>query len=181
MDVNIRSADMWAILTREAGFKGLSIIDFGSGYGDMMLFALRDGATHVLGVDRDMSSLNTASTKCKSFDGASFYHADFEDESVFENAIQIGGIEDEERLDVAFCFSVLPYLKDPASFVNKMQKHFETVYIECQYIGDGPGNIANNDDEMASWLFDQGFLSVYALGKTHVDGRDKYRTIWECW
>jgi predicted RNA methylase len=182
MDVNIRSAEMWEIINHDGGgFKGLTVVDFGCGYGDLLAFVLRAGASQVMGVDKDQKTLNTAALKCNFYTNTSFYCADFEDRIVQSSILDMMGAGDGVFMDVAFCTSVLPYLKDPGRFVYWLSKEFDTTYIECQYKGDGPGNIAENDDEMSSWLLNCGFKSAIGIGKTYVEGRDLYRTIWECW
>jgi len=180
MDVNIRSAEMWVLINQNDGFNGLTVVDFGCGYGDLLAFALRAGASQVMGVDRDQKTLNTAAQKCGGLN-ASFYCADFEMDAVQKNVLDMMGKGDGVGMDVAFCTSVLPYLKYPGFFAHWLSEEFDTVYIECQYKGDGPGNLAENDEEMASWLLNCGFATAFNVGKTHVEGRDIYRTIWECW
>lgn len=181
MDVNIRAAEMWRILRSKDGFKNLNVVDFGCGYGDMMAFMLRDGAAYVLGVDKDQVVLNTAAAKCEGNHRAGFLCADFEEVGVFGTIVDLVGKNDGINMDVALCFSVLPYLEDPDHFVRMLDYYFDVVYIECQYVGDGPGNIARSDDDMAAWLMNAGFNSVSNMGKTLVNIRNKYRTIWECW
>ena len=89
--------------------------------------------------------------------------------------------EDEVRGDVAFCFSVLPYIEYPGLFVKWMGDRFSVVFIECQYFGDGPGNIAKDDESMSRWLREWGFDIVMLCGQTYVAGRDMYRSIWKCY
>jgi len=180
MDVNIRSAEMWALINLMGDFGGLTVVDFGCGYGDLLAFALRAGASQVMGVDKDQRTLNTAANKCKGLN-AEFYRGDFEDDAVQRDILRMMGEDQGVSMDVAFCTSVLPYLKDPSGFVYWLSQKFDVSYIECQYMGDGPGNIAESDADMSAWLLNTGFKSVYSIGKTYIDGRGKYRTIWECW
>jgi SAM-dependent methyltransferase len=170
----------------EAGyrFNGKRIVDFGCGYGDMMNHALRGGAWYVLGVDKDQGVINTAAKKCNQHPGKhhSLYRGNFEDEGVFDNALDIcRGLGKEGKLDTAFCFSVLPYLEDATWFVNRLRENFKDVFIECQYIEDGPGKFARDDGEMSQWLRDRGFDIAMHLGRTFVKDRNKYRSIWRCY
>ena len=85
------------------------------------------------------------------------------------------------QYDIGICFSVLPYLKKPASFLYKMKKLCELCLIECQYDGDGPGfSFIKSDATMAAYLYGVGFREIVPIGKTYVEGRNKYRTIWMC-
>jgi len=182
MNVNVRSAEMWAaIVDNGNSFSGLTVVDFGSGYGDMCLFALRNGASQVLGIDSNPEMVKLASQKCIDYPDAMFYDGDIESNTDFLNALELVGFQDDANMDVAFCFSVLPYLKRPGDFVYLLSNIFDTVYIECQYIGDGPGNIAADDEEMSLWIMNHGFDSAYAVGRTFIKGRNMFRTIWECW
>ena len=182
MDVNLRAEKMAAIILDKYDFQDKTVVDFGCGYGDMMKYALRKSAHYVLGVDKKQSNVNTAARKCKVFGSmGGFYCADFENEGVFDNILDIASQGVDRRIDVAFCFSVLPYLEDPRLFVNRLRESFKTVFIECQYIGDGPGNFAEDNFGMNLWLIEREFDIVDNIGETFVGGRDKYRTIWQCY
>ena len=184
MQSNVRADEMASVISGGFKFNGKRIVDFGCGYGDMMNHALSGGAWYVLGVDKDQGVINAASRKCKKHPGKhhSFYRGDFENEGVFENALDIcRGTALDKKLDVAFCFSVLPYLEDPTWFVNRLRENFNNVFMEAQYIGDGPGNFARDDGDMSKWLRDRGFDIAMLLGRTHVEGRNTYRSIWRCY
>jgi SAM-dependent methyltransferase len=182
MDINLRAKEMAEIVRGRYNFQDKTVVDFGCGYGDMMKYALRKSARYVLGVDKKQSNVNTATRKCKVFGNKSaFYCADFENEGVFDNILDIASRGVDRRIDVAFCFSVLPYLDDPVRFVYRLQESFETVFVECQYIGDGPGNIADDNFGMNLWLVEREFDIVDNIGETSIEGRDKYRTIWQCY
>ena len=182
MDVNLRAEKMAEIVLNRYNFQDRTVVDFGCGYGDMMKCALRKSAHYVLGVDKKRSNVNTATRKCKVFGSkCAFYCADFEDEGVFDNIIDIASGYASRKIDVAFCFSVLPYLKDPTFFVNQLGTHFRDVFIEAQYTGDGPGNFARDDKEMSLWLRDRRFDVAMLIGQTLVEGREKQRSIWHCY
>lgn len=168
---NERASDMAEIVLDHYDFKGKGVVDFGCGYGDMLCNALAAGAKHALGFDIDPGPLQYAATKCCGFDNVDFAVRKIE-ELVDE---------DEVRGDVAFCFSVLPYIKYPGLFVKWMGDRFPVVFIECQYFGDGPGNIAKDDESMSRWLREWGFDMVMLCGQTHVVGRDMYRSVWKCY
>ena len=160
---------MARIIKMHHDFMGDMVVDFGCGYGDMMYYALAAGADYAIGYDEDPSALGYADMKCEDFKNKEFVPRDLM--KIME--------EDEVAGDVAFCFSVLPYLLRPEAFVNWLGDSFPTVFIECQYRGDGPGNIADDDEGMMEWLLDRGFDVAKVCGKTHVLMRNKYRTIWK--
>ena len=125
MDVNLRAEKMAEIVLNRYNFQDKTVVDFGCGYGDMMKCALRKSARYVLGVDKKQSNVNTAARKCKVFGSkGAFYCADFENEGVFDNILDIASGGEDRLIDAAFCFSVLPYLEDPTFFVNRLGTHF---------------------------------------------------------
>ena len=94
--------------------------------------------------------------------------------------------------DVIICFAVLPYLKYPLTILEWIRERSKVGLIECQYDGDGPGTEMRfplginfpstiTDDRMMKYYLSQiGWQSVEAIGKTWVEDRNMYRTIWRC-
>ena len=80
--------------------------------------------------------------------------------------------------DIAICFSVLPYLDEPATFTRWMAEMFNECLIEAQYKPEPYSLDVSNDDEMHKWLRDCGFEIAIPLGKTEIEIRDTFRTIW---
>jgi len=84
----------------------------------------------------------------------------------------------DEQWDIVICFSVLPYLPAPGTTISWMKRHGKISLIEMQYKGDGPGKMLD-DEQMRCWLL-LVFDKVTPIGKTLVDYRNKWRTIWMC-
>lgn len=179
MDINKRAWDMYRQIRMHCNLTRAAVVDFGCGYGDMLSFVLADGARSVLGIDKDQKVLNTAFSKCKRYGGTvRVMRADVEKD--LGSIIELIGSGDAGTIDYAFCFSVLPYLKEPEIFLQSVQNYFDWFLIEMQYEGDGPGYI-KNDTEMYRWLMGEcGFAFADIIGRTEVLGRDKFRTIWKC-
>lgn len=171
--INERAWAMAQIVKLAYSFVDKNVVDFGCGYGDMMYHALDAGAARAIGVEQNEGIAEIALQKCKDFPDVEMLYGDVEDPEVQVDLDVMG------YGDVAFCFSVLPYLKHPDWFVGWLGDHFANVFIECQYRGDGPGNIASDDDEMSVWLLNH-FDNAMLIGRTHVLARDKYRSIWKC-
>jgi SAM-dependent methyltransferase len=163
---NVRSPEQWEIISRHIDFKGKTVLDLGCGKGDILFRAFKAGA-QVLGIDSD---------------GANVKH---NLEIHPEIKVVVDDIEFmilDRQVDIAICFSVLPYLKRPASTLEWINIHSEVALIECQYAGDGPGfAFLKGNGDMREWLLDVGqFKKVKVIGKTLVEGRNKKRYIWMC-
>jgi hypothetical protein len=185
---NVRSNDMWgyiepvitefaAVAPPEPPLSGLHVVDFGSGYGDLVIAALSAGAASATCVDSDYDNLAILSANAGKRDlvGPRLIQC-----RIDLNSIDV--LEDKlnKRYDVGICTSVLPYLNRPASLLEFMSKRCDISIIECQYSGDGPGiKTIANDTDMRTWLSAY-WKNVDAIGRTHVVMRDKYRTLWAC-
>ena len=168
---NKRAAEMWRFISSNFSFYKLTVVDYGCGYGDMLLYIANDGARLTVGYEKDQGVMRTLSNRLNEEQGIGMIHLydlDFEKEEKIYKA------------DVALCLSVLPYLEDPYKHLQIMAKNYNTSFIECQYAGDGPGfeNI-HNDENMAQWLKSAGFVEPRMIGKTLA--KEKWwRTIWMC-
>jgi len=159
---NTRSPEQLAIITKHVNFRNKRVIDFGCGYGDILRGAILAGASYAIGVDEDKSILNSTA------------HRDIvhiaDDVELFS----------APKLDIAISFSVLPYLAAPMRFLRKMKEMSSVALIECQYAGDGPGyeNVTCDGDmkKILLTVFDE----ALPIGKTKVEYRGVYRTIWMC-
>ena len=161
--------EIWQILM-DCGidFKGKSLIDLGSGYGDMCLLAHQTKADLVWYVDKD-------GYKCEEF-----YHQRAIGKKIVIRNSDIEMLEFDDRWDYILCFSVLPYISQPHQFFEKISKIRSTLILECQYASDGPGfGDIEDDDDMKEWLSEY-WNSCEPIGKTLVKDRQKYRTIWVC-
>lgn len=160
---------MWNILTEHYDFGGKTVLDFGCGYGDMLVNLYLAGAKYIHGYENNIDVFRIAHDKVKGFPTVRLHFSDFEENGWLY-----------PRSDAAFCFSVLPYLKRPTVFLEELSTAVETTFIECQYAEDGPGfDAIRNDDDMRIYL-SHNWTEIEAIGKTHVEGRDKWRTIWMC-
>ena len=84
------------------------------------------------------------------------------------------------KWDLVACFSVLPYVMEPARFLNYLSWLAPQVLIECQYAEDGYGfKWLKGDADMRKWLRDY-WSKVTKLGETHIPERNKSRSIWLC-
>ena len=171
MKKNKRAPEMWRFISSVFSFYKLTVVDYGCGYGDMLIYIANDGADLVAGYEKDQGVLRTLSNRLvkeRAVGTIHLYDLDFEQEEKIYDA------------DVALSLSVLPYLEDPYTHLQILARSYGTSFIECQYAGDGPGfeNI-KNDKDMAEWLKDAGFLEPRAIGKTLA--KEKWwRTIWMC-
>lgn len=145
-----------------------TVVDLGCGYGDMSKFALDRGVEFVHAVDKDPKVLRMAGEKCK-------------DARFFPICEDIEGFLQKRPLiyDVAFFFSVMPYLRDPVGMLKRILMHSFFMFCEVQYTGDGPGMIDN--ENVMEWLLkDVGWGNVKNVGHTIVDERNARRDIWFC-
>jgi SAM-dependent methyltransferase len=142
-------------------------VDLGCGYGDLLFFAATAGAWHRLGIDKEKRDVFTHG-------GITVIEADLEE------WISSDDQRAREKYDIALCFSVLLYLEKPGKILRWMSEHVKMSFIECQYLGDGPGVYwLENDDDMREWLSGY-WLSVKPIGHTLVKDRNTKRTIWMC-
>ena len=146
---NIRADEMWDYISKSYDFRGKEVVDFGCGYGDSCINALISGASNVIGIDNNPEMIAICGEKLSRTIKAR------EGKVLFE-CLEIDNIVDDYSgdqlpvvMDVALCFSVLPYLLFPSSLLEIMAKYFRVSFIECQYHGDGPGLLSiKNDDDM---------------------------------
>jgi len=153
-------------------FTGKSVVDLGCGYGDFLWRAYVAGASRVLGIDRDPDVVKAVRFRLESHGYAiAPVHAVIGNLDAYQGLVANG--------DIAFCFSVLPYLKKPDRLLQFMSSNFQTSLVECQYWGDGPGlSNVKNDVEMRDWL-ENYWTSVENIGNTLVRDRGAVRTIWK--
>lgn len=158
-----RKESMWNIIKEDMLFSGLTVVDFGSGNNELAIFAVEAGA-RVIAIDNNPKYNDET---LKTIKRLVLLVADIDDMILPDG-------------DVAFCFSVLPYLRHPIELLQGLSTKYRRTYIECQYDGDGPGpHFLKTDDDMAIWL-GMWWDSCTPIGKTFVPGRDKHRTIWRC-
>lgn len=152
---NVRSPEQWEIIRKHIDVAGKIVIDLGCGYGDIMTFMAIAGAI-TEGVDVHAHLPNVAELDICEF-------------------VKISGA----HYDIGVCFSVIPYLGHCiADVLLWMRDYCDVSLIEIQYEGDGPG-VVRDDVAMREVLLKL-WPTAWPIGKTLVDGRNTYRTIWMC-
>jgi len=167
-DYNTRAEAMWRIISQRVDFRKKLVCDYGCGHGEMLWRVYIAGADMIWGCDK-MYDDNVAEWE--------LHNAN----TIF---IRGGDILDKivpfKKPDIAICFSVLPYLDEPLQFIQWMAETFPICLIEAQYEPE-PYNIGvSNDEEMFRLLRDNGFEIAIPLGKTYIEIRDTYRSIFYC-
>lgn len=180
MIYNKRFPDMWQMITKKINFKNKIVIDIGCGGGDMVNAVYKAGAKEIYGFDTDLTNsilqFHSNVPKNVNLCQDNINEWDAEWPVIWQNK----SLDYRHKDRIITCFSVLPYLDEPDRLVRLFRNMAHVVLIEMQYRGDGPGKIIKNDDEMYIWLKQQGFNTVQNIGKTYIEDRDKYRTIWRC-
>jgi hypothetical protein len=166
---NERSPEIWQAIKTRVDFAGKTVLDVGCGDGDMLLYAHNAGAASVVGIDKDPIKARTTALRV----GA------IVTPRVTVQAAILGMYEPAIRYDIVLCLSVLPYVSNMGEALMKLCSLARTAIIECQYAGDGPG-VVTDDGEMLEKLTYAGWTEVSKIGQTHVQDRDKYRSIWLC-
>lgn len=168
---NKRSDSQWQIISEHVEVAGKTMLDLGCGYADLLFSCWSAGAAFACGLDKDRSVIEAAFAKFQVGDTSNVRLA-------VANIEQLSKWETE---DIIICFSVLPYLANPDKVLAWIKDHSRLALIECQYAGDGPGPENIRDDyQMWAWLAAAGWSKIEPIGKTLVEGREKYRTIWRC-
>lgn len=172
---NTRMGAMWNVIAPNVVLAERRVIDLGCGYGELAYRCHVMGAAHVLGVDREISQLlGTKKTWKGQLRGLVF--AEMNIDALVEHDHQW-----KPPFDVAFCMSVLPYLRSWRRTLTWMQSKFTTAVIECQYSGDGPGPAELRDDQDMQYALGQvGWASVERIGGSVVEDRGAVRSIWHC-
>lgn len=164
---NERAQAMWDIISPHCHWQLAVVADYGCGYGDLLSAANANGARLCYAIDTSHENFNYGCVMRNEL-GDDYVRVEVD----FDYVIP------EIKSDIAFFCSVLPYLENPGMVLDKIAMLSKLVFVECQYLGDGPGTILD-DAEMAETLITY-FRNIAPIGRTHVKGRDKYRTIWKC-
>lgn len=172
---NMRSATMFDHISRHVDFWGKSVIDLGCGYGDILLYAAGEGATHITGVDVDSEMISMCVQK---FAKQVIHNPQYS--FVRANLNWIDEIYLNDYFDVAICTSVIPYLDTDSidRVINWMVDHSDVSIVEAQYVGDGPGIF--EDGARLKRFLEQYFSNVEHIGYTKVENRNAQRDIWLC-
>jgi SAM-dependent methyltransferase len=159
--INIRSPEQWSILCQVYDFDGKEVLDVGCGHGDLLVLAKQAGA-YVIGVDnnKDIVPETRGRNLPVMFQDLEYYLA-----------------ATISQYDAAFCFSVLPYVKNPDRVLRGLHYVAETVFVEWQMRGDGPGTLT---EEQIFAKLSEHWGSVKKIGFTVVEYRGTKRPIWMC-
>jgi SAM-dependent methyltransferase len=169
---NTRAPAQWDIISQHIDFAGKTVLDLGCGGGDI-LFRCKLANAKAIGVDKNTFLLHKRAAEY----------------GIFIDRITGGDIGElcteppPFDIDIVICFSVLPYLDNPTNILDWIRNHSEIALIESQYDGDGPGfpyTRIEDDVDFETFLRGCGFQSIKSIGKTLVEDRDKWRTIWMC-
>jgi hypothetical protein len=176
---NKRAAEMWVYISESVDFEDMSVLDLGSGYGDLMRYALDAGAVFVAGVEHDYVTAAYADSMLQTHSISTDNYAVVVDDI---DRIVRGNDKEYTGYDIIICNSVLPYLESPADALEWIQKNSNVAIIECQYNGDGPGPEGiRNDEDMYEVLQTAGWQHVKKIGWTDVMIRPAKRSIWKCY
>lgn len=171
---NTRAPEQWRIISEHVDFDGKTVLDLGCGYGDLLRFAdCKGNALEVWGYESNTEILASLWQATHPFRNKKpiYMRQNIDDMVIAENAVA----------DIIFCFSVLPYLFNPAATLHWMRKHSTQALIECQLAGDGPGfDWLKTSQDMRRWLDSIGWESVERIGWTVVKDRGTSRGIWLC-
>lgn len=177
---NKRAEEIWQCIHDNVDFQDMTVLDLGSGYGDLMRYAIMDAdALLVVGIEHDYVTAAYADSMLHTHGISTDRYAvvvDDIDRLVRRNDPDFSGF------DITICNSVLPYLDKPNDVLEWMRKTSSTSIVECQYNGDGPGPEGiENDEDMESVLRLAGWKHVEKIGWTDVMIRPAKRSIWKCY
>lgn len=164
---NTRAPEQWRIISQHVNFEDKTVLDLGCGCGDLMYRAWKAGASEIHGADNN-SKIIVA------------FPLDFHTYQIDIDKM-VGDNISTYSFDIIVCFSVLPYLDNPAATLRWIRDHSTQALIECQLAGDGPGfDWLKSPQDMRRWLDSIGWQSVERIGETVVKDRGTKRGIWLC-
>lgn len=186
---NQRAPEMWEIIHKYLPHNMESLIDLGCGYADLSIrtFMTFDCFTILVDSNEDIikeDQYNIGNIKRK----RTIHHFEklLHEEDIPYNVNFICSnilkfIKGNNIADVMFCCAVLPYFLDEEieEILTYMSRNSKVSFIEMQYKDDGPGKL-ENDDATEKYLLKY-FKKCQNIGKTYVEDRKKYRTIWRCY
>lgn len=132
----------------------INILDMGCAYGFVTKdrFQKIEGAK-VVGVDRSQKLIDYAKEN-SSFDGASYYVLDLEDDEMMDNLEEIMEKEGIEKFDIIFASLVIHHLKNPNKLLRNVRRFLaKDGYIIIRGSDDG-SNITYNDDGLIQKIVD---------------------------
>jgi len=174
---NIRFPKMWDIISSKIDFTDKIVIDAGCGYGDFA-YTVAQQAQKVYAFEKDIDICGITTAKYGHQKNLIFVCQ----EDIDQWSSEWYPLKNTHSvIHYLTCFSVLPYLKNPTETLRLFREMARVILLEVQYKDDGPGfEHIKSDIDMYEWLKMCGYSKADAIGKTLIDGRDKWHTIWEC-
>jgi len=169
--VNNRAPEMWKIIRPHLPRKIENALDLGCGGGDMLWRLYAIGAKKVIGIDSVMSPIVVE--RARGFPGKiELLQYDI------EKLPHVTG--PQLKFDVAFCFSVIPYLKNPITVARWIRGASKLCFFECQYSHEDPFPASfTGDKEFDGYLKHVGFRKRTKIGETEIVIRPGTRSIWK--
>lgn len=167
--INTRAEKQWEILAEAVDFYDKFVVDIGCGYGDLMARAEAAGASSVEGYDVNLNVVDFANRR-------------FQQAGLRCRAVRLDVDKDLDAFggmwDIGICFSLIPYLKNHGDLLWWLRAHCETVFLEIQEKGDGPGLWTKYEIYKQLEMY---FPEVTLLGHTiAVKDQEYERAIWMC-
>ena len=166
--------EIWTAIEASVEIEGKRVIDLGCGGGDLVRCCHVAGAEHVLGIDRDPDLVFNQEKTWKDA-GRGVVLAEMNIDVLAANNHQW-----DPPFDIAFCMSVLPYLRPWQDALRWIHATFKLAVIECQYWGDGPGPAELRDTQDMKIMLQQQWPRVELIGGSYVDDNNAVRDIWRC-
>lgn len=171
---NTRMPKIWAAIETAVEIEGKRVIDLGCGGGDLVRRCHLAGAKHVLGIDRDPDLVFGRKKTWKGVvRGVVLAEMNI-------NALVARNHQWDPPFDIAFCMSVLPYLRPWQDALRWIHATFDLAVIECQYWTDGPGPAEIRDAGDMKYLLQQHWDRVDLIGASYVVDSGAARDIWRC-
>jgi SAM-dependent methyltransferase len=154
---------------------GKRVVDVGASVGYYTFLAAASGAKKVVAVETDAKAAHilVALAEMYGFDNVEVSNGRFE-----RMRLQF------RKFDVAFAFSVLPYLGRTApaplrKVLANMAKYIGVSFIE---MGDGGSGLdwCQGDDQFRALFEEAGFAEVNQAGQMFSSHTNTYRTLWRC-
>ncbi len=167
----------WKAISEHYDFTGKSVLDLGGNYGHFAFRALAAGASRVVVIDPEETEIAA---------GPLFVEAYGYENIEFISARAPAALEAlEERFDVAFALSMLPYLRYQggdgamAEAVTWLEKNVdEAVFVEPQLDGDSVGPHYWKDNKyVADYFAAAGFTDCRVVGTGFLAGLRAKRDI----
>ncbi len=157
-------------------FEGKSVLDIGANMGYYAFMALEAGAADAMAVETYDKGCEVMTSAAKAYG--------LEHKLLVSNSNILKFDFKEDKPDIVFAFSVLPYLGQPdpeplLEVLRQMAKHCGVCFIE---MGDGGSELTwcKGDDKFQDLFESSGFKTVNNIGQMFSSHSNTFRTLWEC-